>query len=128
MTLVPSSSFYVTLMSHASTREFPQNLPHHFRNRLRFVGRGWHVGMVSVSLPTIPRVGEHFVNLQEPLLYVRWHECQRRPRGRCMVASTSRIESHGSRHERQFVLVNGIALFSPTGVSLRARTCPTNPT
>jgi len=74
MTLVPSSSFYVTLMSHASTGEFPQNRPHHFRNCLRFVGRGWHVGMVSVSLPTIPRVGEHFVNLQDPLLYVRWHE------------------------------------------------------
>ena len=78
MTLVPSSSFYVTLMSHASTREFPQNRAHHFRNRLpkpiRFVGRGWHVGMVSLSLPTIPVVGEHFVGNQEPLLYVRWHE------------------------------------------------------
>jgi len=78
MTFVPSSSFYVTLMSHASTREFPQNRPHHFRNRLpkpiRFVGRGWHVGMVSLSLPTIPLVGEHFVNEQDPLLYVRWHE------------------------------------------------------
>ena len=78
MTLVPSSSFYVTLMSHASTREFPQNRAHHFRNRLpkpiRFVGRGWHVGMMSLSLPTIPVLGEHFVNDQDPLLYVRWHE------------------------------------------------------
>jgi len=78
MTLVPSSSFYVTLMSHASTREFPQNRAHHFRNRLpkpiRFVGRGWHVGMVSLSLPTIPRVGEQFVTDPDPLLYVRWHE------------------------------------------------------
>ena len=77
MTLVPSSSFYVTL-SHASTREFPYNRPHHFINRLpkpiRFVGRGWHVGLVSLSLPTIPRVGEDFVGNQEPLLYVRWHE------------------------------------------------------
>jgi len=65
-------------MSHASTREFPQNRAHHFRNRLpksiRFVGRGWHVGMVSLSLATIPVVGEHFVNEQDPLLYVRWHE------------------------------------------------------
>ena len=34
MTWVPNSSFYVTLMSHASTREFPQNWGHHFRNRL----------------------------------------------------------------------------------------------
>ena len=32
------------------------------------------VGMVSLSLPTIPVVGEDFVGNQEPLLYVRWHE------------------------------------------------------
>ena len=78
MTFVPSSSFYVTLMSHASTREFPQNRSHYFRNRLpkpiRFVGQGWQVGMVSFSLPTIPVVGEQFVNEKDPLLYVRWHE------------------------------------------------------
>ena len=65
-------------MSHASRREFPQNKAHHFRNRLpkplRFVGNGWMVGMVSVSLPSIPAVGEQFANLQDPLLYVRWHE------------------------------------------------------
>jgi len=65
-------------MSHASTREFPQNRAHHFRNRLpkliRFVGKGWQVGMVSLSLPTIPVVGEQFVNEKDPLLYVRWHE------------------------------------------------------
>ena len=62
MTLVPNSSFYVTLMSHASTKEFPGNKSHHFRNRLpkpiRFVGRGWMVGMVSLSLPTIPAIAE----------------------------------------------------------------------
>ena len=39
-----------------------------------FVGRGWQVGMVSLSLPTIPVVGEQFVNEEDPLLYVRWHE------------------------------------------------------
>jgi len=65
-------------MSHASSREFPQNRAHHFRNRLpkpiRFVGRGWQVGMVSLSLATIPVVGEQFVSEQDPLLYVRWHE------------------------------------------------------
>jgi len=65
-------------MSHASTREFPENKAHHFRNRLpqpiRFVGRGWMVGMVSLSLPTIPVVGENFMGNTEPLLYVRWHE------------------------------------------------------
>ena len=66
------------LMSHASTREFPHNRSHHFKNCLpkpiRFVGRGWQVGMVSLSLPTIPVVGEQFVNEKEPPLYVRWHE------------------------------------------------------
>ena len=78
MTWVPSSSFYVTLMSHASTREFRDNKAQHFRNRLpkpiRFVGRGWHVGLASLSLPTIPTVAEAFVNEKDPLLYVRWHE------------------------------------------------------
>ena len=51
---------------------------HHFKNRLPksiwFVGWGWQVGMVSLSLPTIPVVGERFVNEKDPLLYVRWHE------------------------------------------------------
>ena len=65
-------------MSHASRREFRENKAHHFRNRLpkpiRFMGRGWMVGMVSLSLPTIPVVGEDFVGNAEPLLYVRWHE------------------------------------------------------
>ena len=78
MTFVSSSSFYVTLMSHASTRELPQNRSSHFRNRLpkpiRFMGKGWQVGMASLSLPTIPVVGESFVNEKDPLLYVRWHE------------------------------------------------------
>ena len=64
MTWVPSASFYVTLMSHAGRLPKP----------IRFVRNGWMVGMVSVSLPTIPRVGEHVVSQQDPLLYVRWHE------------------------------------------------------
>ena len=79
MTWVPNSSFYVTLMSHASTKEFPGNKSHHFRNRLpkpiRFMGRGWMVGMVSLSLPTIPVIAEEGeVGDSHPLLYARWHE------------------------------------------------------
>ena len=78
MTWVPNSSFYVTLMSHASTKEFPGNKAHQFRNRLpkpiRFVGRGWMVGMVSLSLPAIPVVEQQLVGDSYPLLYVRWHE------------------------------------------------------
>ena len=66
-------------MSHASTKEFPGNKAHQFRNRLpkpiRFVGRGWMVGMASLSLPTIPAVAEEGgVGESHPLLYVRWHE------------------------------------------------------
>ena len=65
-------------MSDASRREFRENKAHHFRNRLpkpiRFVGKGWMVGMVSLSLPTIRVVGEGFVDDPDPLLYVRWHE------------------------------------------------------
>ena len=66
-------------MSHASTKEFPGNKSHQFRNRLpkpiRFVGRGWMVGMVSLSLPTIPVVAEEGgVGESHPLLYVRWHD------------------------------------------------------
>ena len=65
-------------MSHASTKEFPENKPHQFRNRLpkpiRFVGRGWVVGMVSLSLPSIPVVEQQWVGDSHPLLYVRWHE------------------------------------------------------
>ena len=78
MTSSPTSSFYVTWMSHASTREFPRNRSHRFKNRLpkpiRFVGRGWQVGMVSLILPTIPLVGKSFVNEKDPLSYVRWHQ------------------------------------------------------
>jgi len=74
MTWVPNSSFNVTLMSHASTRVFPQKKTHHFRNRLpkpiRFVGKGWMVGMVSLFLLTIAVIGEDFVGDPHPLLYV----------------------------------------------------------
>ena len=39
------------------------------------MGRGWMVGMVSLSLPTIPVVVEEGgVGDSHPLLYVRWHE------------------------------------------------------
>ena len=37
--------------------------------------RGWMVGMVSLSLPTIPVIAEEGgVGESHPLLYVRWHE------------------------------------------------------
>ena len=39
------------------------------------MGRGWMVGMASLSLPTIPVLAEEGgVGDSHPLLYVRWHE------------------------------------------------------
>ena len=74
MTFPSSYSFYVTLMNQGDTDEFPNNQPHRFKNRLprpiRFVGQDWQV----VSLPSVPAVGENFVDAKDPLLYVRWHE------------------------------------------------------
>ena len=60
-------------------RSFRATKPIMFRNRLpkpiRFMGRGWMVGMASLSLPTIPVVAEEGgVGESHPLLYVRWHE------------------------------------------------------
>ena len=50
-----SSSFYVTLPSHSSKNEFPNNTSNHFKIRLpnpiRLEGSGWKVGMVAISLP-----------------------------------------------------------------------------
>ena len=77
--MFPSTpSFYVTLSSQDDKDEFPANRPHRFKNRLprpiRFVGSDWQVGLVNVSLPNVPAVGESFVAAVDPLLYVRWHK------------------------------------------------------
>ena len=78
MTFPPMHSFYVTLLSQDDKDEFPTNQPHHFKNRLprpiRFVGSDWQVGLVSLSLPNVPAVGETFIAAKDPLFYVRWHE------------------------------------------------------
>ena len=78
MTFPSSYSFYVILLSQDDKDEFPNNQPHRFKNRLprpiRFVGLDWQVGLVSLSLPTVPAVRESFVAAKDPLLYVRWDE------------------------------------------------------
>ena len=115
MTFSPSSSFYVTLMIHASAREFPRNRSHHFKNRLpqsiRLVVWGWHVGMVSLSLPTIPSVGEQFVNEKDPLLYRRWHErvYERDDQGYDRWWH-QRHELKILGHEREFVFVHRLSI------------------
>ena len=52
-----SSSFYVTLNSRANVKEFPDNKPHRFKNRLHhpLILRepGWRVGLSSLCLPAV---------------------------------------------------------------------------
>ena len=49
------SDFYITLPSHSSRNEFPDNTSNNFKIRLphpiRLEGGGWKVGLVAVSLP-----------------------------------------------------------------------------
>ena len=49
------NGFYITLPSHSSTNEFPNNTANSFKIRLphpiRLEGGGWKVGLVAVSLP-----------------------------------------------------------------------------
>ena len=51
------SSFYVTLNSRANEKEFPDNRPHRFKNRLHhpLILRepGWRVGLSSLCLPAV---------------------------------------------------------------------------
>ena len=82
------------------------------------------VGMVSLSLPTIPVIAEEGgVGDSHPLLYVRWHE---------RVHDTDDQGDDVWYHERRELTVYGRdmrkQLLSSTGVSLRAKPCETNPT
>jgi len=47
--------FFVTLPSHSSKKEFPDNTSKAFKVRLpqplRLIGDGWKVGLSSISLP-----------------------------------------------------------------------------
>ena len=49
------SDFYLTLPSHSSKTEFPDNKSNHFKIRLphlkKLEGSGWKVGLTSISLP-----------------------------------------------------------------------------
>jgi len=49
------SEFYVSLRSHSSKNEFPNNTANHFKirlpNPLRLDGQGWKVGMSSIAIP-----------------------------------------------------------------------------
>ena len=72
-----SESFYVTLPSHSSKNEFPNNTSNHFKIRLpnpiRLEGTGWKVGLSSISLPDPKNVVPHWLTETEGLLYNAWY-------------------------------------------------------
>ena len=49
------SDFYITLPSHSSKNEFPENKANSFKIRLpnpiRLEGHGWKVGLFSIAMP-----------------------------------------------------------------------------
>ena len=72
-----SESFYITLPSHESKFEFPNNASNHFKIRLpepkRLNGSGWKVALASISLPDPKNVLPTWMSGSQPLLYTRWY-------------------------------------------------------
>ena len=68
-----SKSFYVTLPSHSSKNEFPDNTSNHFKirlpNHIRLQGGGWRVGLVAVSLPDPTSQVPHLMKDQDVTLF-----------------------------------------------------------
>ena len=71
-----SRSFYVTLPSHSSKNEFPNNTSNHFKIRLpnpiRLEGSGWKVGLSSISVPDPKNVLPTWLTATEALFYNTW--------------------------------------------------------
>jgi len=48
------SDFYLTLPSHSSLNEFPDNVSYHFKillpRPIRLEGQGWKVGLMAITL------------------------------------------------------------------------------
>ena len=71
------NDFYVTLPSHSSTNEFPNNTSNHFKIRLphpiRLEGGEWKVGLAAVSLPDpINQLTTFLRNDGNSLFQIRW--------------------------------------------------------
>ena len=64
-------SFFVTLPSHSSQKEFPDNTSNAFKVRLptplRLVGEGWKVGLSSISLPVFSLLLTALADLDEDI-------------------------------------------------------------
>ena len=88
------------------------------------------VGMVSLSLPTIPVIAEEGgVGDSHPLLYVRWHErvYAKDDQGNDRWYHERReLTVYGRDMRKEMVSSTGSHFFSSTGISLRAKPCETN--
>ena len=67
--------FYLTLPSHGSLQEFPNNVNNNFKVRLprplRLEG-GWKVALASISVPDPKPAFPSWLTSHEPLLYASW--------------------------------------------------------
>ena len=70
------SDFYLTLPSHSSKTEFPNNKANHFKIRLphpkKLEGSGWKVGLTAISLPDSHCRVPVFTEGQYPLFKMGW--------------------------------------------------------
>ena len=70
------SDFYLTLPSHSSKTEFPNNKSNHFKIRLphpkKLEGSGWKVGLTAISLPDSHSRVPVFTEGQYPLFKIGW--------------------------------------------------------
>ena len=70
------SDFYLTLPSHSSKTEFPDNKSNHFKIRLphpkKLEGSGWKVGLSAISLPDSHCRVPVFTSGQYPLFKMGW--------------------------------------------------------
>ena len=70
------SDFYLTLPSHSSKTEFPNNKSNHFKIRLphpkKLEGSGWKVGLTAISLPDSHCRVPVFTEGKDPLFKMGW--------------------------------------------------------
>ena len=72
-----SESFYITLPSHGSKYEFPNNTSNHFKIRLpeplRLSGSGWKGALASISVPDPKNVLPPWMTETKALIYNQWY-------------------------------------------------------
>ena len=78
------SDFYLTLPSHSSRTEFPNNTSNSFKIRLphpiHLEGGGWKVGLVAISLPDSKLLAPSFTLEDKPLFKMTWKRMNKTPK------------------------------------------------